>query len=105
MPVAKRQEINTGKATIYCDLDESEKKEYEIQIEKIFVNNNEDNKSMLIKVTDKELLNKTGRNNPRNERKSSNSKWKTNRSNNQRFSKRPHTRLCGFWGYNGKRNE
>ena len=35
-------------------------KEYEIEIEKIFLNNNTSNKSMLIKVTDRELLEKTG---------------------------------------------
>ena len=35
-------------------------KEYKIQIEKIYLNNNYDNKSMLIKVTDKELIEKTG---------------------------------------------
>ena len=35
-------------------------KEYDIKIEKIYLNNNIDNKSMVIKVTDKELLEKTG---------------------------------------------
>ena len=35
-------------------------KYYDIEIQKIFVNNNQDNKSMLIKVTDEELLEKTG---------------------------------------------
>ena len=33
---------------------------YEIEIQKIFIDNNENNKSMLIKVTDEELLEKTG---------------------------------------------
>ena len=37
-----------------------EKIDEEIEIEKIFKDNNYDNKSMLIKVTDKELLEKTG---------------------------------------------
>lgn len=36
------------------------KKEYDIEIQKISINNNSDNKSMLIKVTDNELLEKTG---------------------------------------------
>lgn len=36
------------------------KKEYDIEIQKININNNSDNKSMLIKVTDNELLEKTG---------------------------------------------
>ncbi len=60
MEVAYREEIKTGKAKILCNLDNQSVKEYEIEIEKIFVNNSYDNKSMLIKVTDKELLNKTG---------------------------------------------
>jgi len=60
MEVATRSEIQDGKAQIICQLDNSGKKTYEIEIEKIYLANNTDNKSMLIKVTDKELLEKTG---------------------------------------------
>lgn len=61
MEVALRDEIRTGKATILCSVDDSQQpKEYEVEIEKIYKNNNYDNKSMLIKVTDEELLSKTG---------------------------------------------
>ena len=60
MEVSDRNEIELGKATILCSLDSQGAKEYEIEIEKIFINNNEDNKSMLIKITDNELLEKTG---------------------------------------------
>ena len=60
MEVATRDEIKLGNATILCSLDNKEVKEYSIEIEKIFLNNDYDNKSMLIKVTDEELLNKTG---------------------------------------------
>lgn len=35
-------------------------REYNIKIEKIYLNNNIDNKSMVVKITDKELLEKTG---------------------------------------------
>jgi len=58
--VASRNEIKTGRATILCTLEDGVTKEYEVQIEKIYINNNENNKSMLIKVTDEELLDKTG---------------------------------------------
>lgn len=58
--VALREEIKEGKATILCNLDGSSKKEFEIEIEKIYRENNYNNKSMKIKVTDPELLNKTG---------------------------------------------
>ena len=59
MNVAERQEIQLGEATILSNID-GELKEYTIEIEKTYLNNNYDNKSMLIKVTDEELLNKTG---------------------------------------------
>ena len=59
MNVATRQEITLGDATILSDID-GECKGYNIEIQKIYYNNNYDNKSMLIKVTDEELLNKTG---------------------------------------------
>ena len=58
--VASRDEIKEGKATIISTVEEGNKKEYEIEIGKIYRNNNENNKSMLVKVTDKELLEKTG---------------------------------------------
>lgn len=60
MEVALREEIQIGKATILTSLDGDSVKEYEIEIEKKYLNNNYDNKSMLIKVTDEELLQKTG---------------------------------------------
>ena len=58
--VASRNEITLGKASIRCTLENNVTKEYEVQIEKIYINNNENNKSMVVKVTDKELLEKTG---------------------------------------------
>ena len=60
MEVAKRDEIILGEACIYCNIDGNETKEYKIEIEKIFINNDYDNKSMLIKIKDQELLDKTG---------------------------------------------
>lgn len=60
MDVALREEIREGKATILCSLDGEKPEEYEIEIEKIYLENNYDNKSMKIKVTDERLLNKTG---------------------------------------------
>ena len=76
MDLALRNEIKTGKATIMCSLENGKINEYEIEIEKIFKDNNYDNKSMLIKVTDKELLEKTGGIIQRNEWLSYYSKWK-----------------------------
>ncbi len=58
--VAGRDEIQTGEAKIICTLEDNIKKEYKVEIEKIYKNNNENNKSMLIKITDKDLIEKTG---------------------------------------------
>lgn len=58
--VALREEIQLGKAKILCSLDNQKPQEYEIEIEKIYKDNNYDNKSMKIKVTDEKLLEKTG---------------------------------------------
>ena len=58
--VANRDEIQEGEAEIICQLDNSGTKRYKIEIEKIYINNNENNKSMLIKITDTDLIEKTG---------------------------------------------
>lgn len=60
VPVAMREEIKIGKAKIICTLENNKREEYEIEIQKIFINNNSDNKSMIIKITDDRLLEKTG---------------------------------------------
>lgn len=76
MELALRDEIKTGKATIMCSLENGKVEECEIEIEKIYKENNYDNKSMLIKVTDNRLLEKTGGIIQRNEWFTNNSKWK-----------------------------
>ena len=57
------------------DLSDGIRKEYTIEIEKIYKNNNQNNKSMLIKVTDEELIEQTGGIVQRNERSTNNTKW------------------------------
>ncbi|MGL4108129.1 SpoIVB peptidase [Clostridium sp. LP20] len=58
--VAFREEIKVGKASIITTIDENGPKEYEIEIMKLLQQDQPGPKSMLIKVTDKELLDKTG---------------------------------------------
>lgn len=58
--VALRNEIKEGDAKIICTLEDGKKEEYNVRIQKIFKNNNENNKSMIVKVTDERLLEKTG---------------------------------------------
>lgn len=82
MEVANRNEIKTGEAKILLNLENGVRKEYSINIEKIYKNNNSNNKSMLIKVTDEELLNLTGGIVQRNEWRTNNTKQQIYRSNN-----------------------
>ena len=58
--VALRSEIQTGEAEIICELENGKKEQYRIEISKIYTSNNYDNKSMMIKITDERLLQKTG---------------------------------------------
>ena len=59
--VASREEIEEGEAQILCSVNSSNTtKEYKIKIEKIYLENNYNNKSMLIKIIDEELLKETG---------------------------------------------
>lgn len=60
MEVALRAETKTGKAQIMCQLDNNQVEIYDIEIQKIYMNNYENNKSMVIKITDERLLEKTG---------------------------------------------
>ena len=60
LEVATRDEIKEGEAKVILTLEDGIRKEYTIEITKIFKNNNSDNKSMLIKVTDENLINLTG---------------------------------------------
>lgn len=58
--VALRSEIKEGEAEVICELENNKKTLYKIKIEKIYTSNNYDNKSMLIKIVDDRLINKTG---------------------------------------------
>lgn len=60
LPVALKQEVKTGKATIITTLDSEGPKEYECEIEKIYHSDNSKIKNMVIKVTDPKLLKQTG---------------------------------------------
>lgn len=58
--VASKNEITVGKASIFCTVDnENKPKKYEVEIQKIFENSN-DTRGMILKVTDEDLINKTG---------------------------------------------
>lgn len=104
MKVASRNEITLGKANIYCCLDGNQSKEYEIEIEKIFLNNNTDNKSMLIKVKDEELIKQTGGIIQGMSGSPVIQNGKFIRSYNKCTSKRPNPRLRSICRLNAKAN-
>jgi stage IV sporulation protein B len=58
--VAGRNEVKSGKAKIRCTIDGTTPKDYDIEIVKTYFQSSKDNKSMFIRVTDKELISKTG---------------------------------------------
>ena len=60
VPVASRNEVELGKATILCMLDNDKIEEYEIEIQRKYANTESETKSMIIKVIDEDLISKTG---------------------------------------------
>lgn len=60
VPVAFRQEVQTGAATILTTPEGDEPKEYSIEIERINLLDLNGSKAMVIRITDSELLDKTG---------------------------------------------
>lgn len=61
IPVASRNEIEVGPATIQCTVDQSQEiKSYDIEIVKISNSISNDSKGIVIKVTDEDLISKTG---------------------------------------------
>ncbi len=60
VPMAFRQEVQTGPATVLTTLDGGTPKEYSIEIERINLLDLNGSKAMVIRITDGELLEKTG---------------------------------------------
>ncbi|HIT88035.1 MAG TPA: SpoIVB peptidase [Candidatus Coprocola pullicola] len=60
LPIALQQEIQEGKATILSNIEGEEVKEYDVEIESINRYSKNESKGMVIRITDQELLSKTG---------------------------------------------
>ncbi len=60
MPIAYQHEIKEGKAFILTTLDDNTVEKFDIEITRINLQTKPDSKSMIIKITDKRLLKKTG---------------------------------------------
>ncbi len=55
-----KQEVEAGPATILCALTDQEPQEYDIEICSVSMNGEDDTRNLVIKVTDPDLLDKTG---------------------------------------------
>lgn len=60
LPVALKQEVKTGSARIICTVDENGPCSYEAEITKVFTNTSDDQRNLTIKITDENLIRKTG---------------------------------------------
>ena len=60
IPMAMRQEVKVGDATILSTVEGSTPKEYKVKIEKIDLNESGKSKNMVVRITDPELLEITG---------------------------------------------
>lgn len=60
LPVAVKQEVEEGYAQIYCTVDKNPPQYYDVKIVKVYSNSSSVNKDLVIEVTDKDLISKTG---------------------------------------------
>lgn len=60
LQMASKDKVKTGRASIFCCVEGSACKEYSIEIIKTTRRSKDDNKSMIIRIIDEELINKTG---------------------------------------------
>ncbi len=60
IPIAFKEEVKEGKAYILSTLDSNVVEKFDIEILKVESQDNESQKSMIIKITDSKLLDKTG---------------------------------------------
>ena len=60
VPIALQQDIQEGKATILSNIEGEEVKEYDVEIESVNRYSKNESKGMVIRVTDEQLLSKTG---------------------------------------------
>jgi len=60
IPVAQKNEIKPGPATILSNIQGNDVREYQIEITQVFEKSEENGRNMMIKITDPALLSKTG---------------------------------------------
>lgn len=60
LPIARRDEVHTGKAQILSTIDGSAVRAYDCEIEKLYSQSSPETRSMVVHITDPELLRRTG---------------------------------------------
>ena len=58
--VAQRSDVKTGKATILSNIAGDKVEEYEVEITRVYPQNDNDTRNLMLKVTDSRLLDATG---------------------------------------------
>lgn len=58
--MAERSQVSTGKATILCNVDGDEVKEYSVEILRLYPAAASETRNLLLQVTDPDLLDATG---------------------------------------------
>lgn len=99
MEIALRDEIKEGNAEIWCELENGKKEKFSIKIEKIYLGNSYDNKSMKIKITDDRLIQKTGGIIQGMSGSPIIQNGKFVGAVTHVLVQNPRGRLCSFWGY------
>lgn len=59
-PIAVRTQVKEGPATILCNIEGQKVEEYDIEIQRVSMQNASSSKGMVLKITDKRLLERTG---------------------------------------------
>ncbi|MBQ3090576.1 MAG: PDZ domain-containing protein [Oscillospiraceae bacterium] len=60
VPVARRDEVKTGAAIILANVEGEQTEEYEIEILRIYPHSSQESQSLMLRITDEDLLEKTG---------------------------------------------
>ncbi len=60
MPIGLGSHVKEGNAKILTTIEDNKVEEFDIEIQKVFKQNNADSKGMIIKITDNKLIEKTG---------------------------------------------
>lgn len=89
LPIGRKDAVHTGPASILCTVNGTSMKEYAIEIVEVARQSAPAQRSMVLRVTDEQLLEKTGGIVAGHVRQSHSSGWPSDRSGDARLRQRP----------------